>query len=73
MFDNVLVGVDDRSGDDDAVALARQVAAPAARATLANIYGTPATNSGVALAPRGSLADVAPTILTLLRIAVPRR
>ncbi|MGZ4299740.1 MAG: universal stress protein [Solirubrobacteraceae bacterium] len=40
MFDNVLVGVDGRSGGDDAVVLARQLAAPGARVTLANIYGS---------------------------------
>lgn len=40
MFDNVLVGVDGRPGGDDAVALARQLAAPSARVTLANIYGS---------------------------------
>jgi nucleotide-binding universal stress UspA family protein len=40
MFDNVLVGVDGRPGGDDAVALARQLAAPGARVTLANIYGS---------------------------------
>lgn len=39
MFDNVLVGVDGRPGGDDAVALARQLAAPGAQVTLANIYG----------------------------------
>jgi nucleotide-binding universal stress UspA family protein len=40
MFDNVLVGVDGRPGGDDAVALARQLAAPGARVTLANIDGS---------------------------------
>lgn len=40
MFDNVLVGVDGRSGGEDAVVLARQLAAPGARVTLANIYGS---------------------------------
>ncbi|MGZ4350202.1 MAG: universal stress protein [Solirubrobacteraceae bacterium] len=39
MFDNVLVGVDGRPGGDDAVALARRLAAPGAQVTLANIYG----------------------------------
>jgi nucleotide-binding universal stress UspA family protein len=39
MFENVLVGVDGRPGGDDAVALARQLAAPGAHLTLANIYG----------------------------------
>jgi hypothetical protein len=39
MFDNVLVGVDGRPGGRDALVLARQLAAPAARLTLANIYG----------------------------------
>lgn len=40
MFDNVLVGVDGRSGGDDALTLARQLAAPAARVTLAHIYSS---------------------------------
>jgi nucleotide-binding universal stress UspA family protein len=40
MFDNVLVGVDGRPGGDDAVALARQLAAPGARVTLVKIYGS---------------------------------
>jgi nucleotide-binding universal stress UspA family protein len=40
MFENVVVGVDGRPGGDDAVALARQLAAPDARVTLANIYGS---------------------------------
>ena len=40
MFDNVLVGVDGRSGGEDAVVLAQRLAAPGARVTLANIYGS---------------------------------
>ena len=40
MFDNVLVGVDGRSGGDDALVLGRQLASPDARVTLANIYGS---------------------------------
>lgn len=40
MFENLVVGVDGRPGGDDAVALARQLAAPHARVTLANIYGS---------------------------------
>ena len=39
MLDQVLIGVDGRCGGDDAVALARQLAAPGARVTLAQIYG----------------------------------
>jgi nucleotide-binding universal stress UspA family protein len=39
MFRNVLVGVDGRQGGRDAIALARQLAAPDARLTLAYIYG----------------------------------
>lgn len=39
MFDNVLVGVDGHQGGRDAIALARQLAAPGARLTLAYIYG----------------------------------
>lgn len=52
MFDNVLVGVDGRCGGDDALVLARQLAAPAARVTLANIYGSaswPGTSGGLFL------------------------
>ena len=40
MFENVVVGVDGRPGGDDALALARQLAPPHARVTLANIYGS---------------------------------
>lgn len=40
MFDNVLVGVDGRPGGDDAVVLARQLAARDAQVTLVNVYGT---------------------------------
>ena len=40
MFDNVLVGVDGRQGGRDAIALARQLAAPEARLTLAHVYGS---------------------------------
>lgn len=39
MFENVLIGVDGRQGGRDAVALARQIAAPGAKLTLANVYG----------------------------------
>lgn len=39
MFDNVIIGVDGRSGGHDAVALAHRLAAPTARVTLAHIYG----------------------------------
>lgn len=39
MFDNVLIGIDGRAGGDDAVVLGRQLAGPAARVTLAYIYG----------------------------------
>lgn len=39
MFGNVLVGVDGRQGGRDAIALARQLAAPDARITLAHVYG----------------------------------
>ena len=37
MFSNVLVGVDGRQGGRDAIALARQLAAPGARITLAHV------------------------------------
>jgi nucleotide-binding universal stress UspA family protein len=39
MFRNVLVGVDGRQGGRDAIALARQLAAPDARLTLAYVWG----------------------------------
>jgi len=39
MFDNVLIGVDGRTGGDDAAALARRLAAPDAHLTLATVYG----------------------------------
>lgn len=39
MFDNVLVGVDGLSGGRDAIALARLLAGPGARVTLAHVYG----------------------------------
>lgn len=39
MFNNVLVGIDGRAGGHDAVALARQLAAPDARVTLVHVYG----------------------------------
>jgi nucleotide-binding universal stress UspA family protein len=39
MFDNVLVGVDGRQGGRDAIALAKTLASPAARLTLAHVYG----------------------------------
>lgn len=41
MFDNVVVGVDGRDGGWDAIALARQLAAPGAAITLAHVYGVP--------------------------------
>lgn len=41
MFDKVLVGVDGRQGGQDAIALARQLAAPSAKVTLAHVYGGP--------------------------------
>lgn len=37
MFDNVLIGVDGRRGGRDAIALAKQLAAPGARLTLAHV------------------------------------
>ncbi|MGZ4247906.1 MAG: universal stress protein [Solirubrobacteraceae bacterium] len=40
MFTNVLVGVDGHQGGRDAIALARQLAAPDANLTLAHVYGT---------------------------------
>lgn len=39
MFDNVLVGVDGRQGGRDAIALAKALASPAAKLTLAHVYG----------------------------------
>ena len=39
MFDNVIVGVDGYQGGRDAIALARQLAAPGAKLTLAHVYG----------------------------------
>jgi nucleotide-binding universal stress UspA family protein len=39
MFSNVLAGVDGRQGGRDAIALARQLAAPDAGVTLAHVYG----------------------------------
>lgn len=39
-FSNVIVGVDGREGGRDAVALARQLAAPGAQITLAHIYNS---------------------------------
>jgi nucleotide-binding universal stress UspA family protein len=39
MFEQVLVGVDGHPGGRDAIALARQLAAPGARTLLANMYG----------------------------------
>lgn len=38
MFDNVLIGVDGRQGGRDAVALARELAAPDAKFTLAHVF-----------------------------------
>jgi nucleotide-binding universal stress UspA family protein len=40
MFSNVLVGVDGRQGGRDAIALARELATPDARITLAHVYGS---------------------------------
>lgn len=40
MFDNVAIGVDGRSGGRDAIALAKQLAAPGARVTLAHVHGS---------------------------------
>ena len=40
MFDVVLVGVDDRPGGRDAIALAKQLAAPRAHLVLANVYSS---------------------------------
>jgi nucleotide-binding universal stress UspA family protein len=39
MFSNVLIGVDGRQGGRDAIALARQLAAPRATITFAHVYG----------------------------------
>ena len=39
MFHNVLIGIDGRQGGRDAIALARQLAAPTATFTLAHAYG----------------------------------
>ena len=44
MFINVLVGVDGRQGGDDAIALARQLAGPGARITLAHVDPVERTN-----------------------------
>jgi nucleotide-binding universal stress UspA family protein len=41
MFDKVLVGVDERTGGDDAIALARRLASPGAEVTFAHVFGTP--------------------------------
>jgi nucleotide-binding universal stress UspA family protein len=46
MFENLVVGVDGRPGGRDAVALARQLGAPHARVTLANIYGSTTWHPG---------------------------
>jgi nucleotide-binding universal stress UspA family protein len=40
MFSNVLIGVDGRQGGRDAIALARQLAAPDARITMAHVYSS---------------------------------
>jgi nucleotide-binding universal stress UspA family protein len=40
MFSNVLVGVDGRQGGRDAIALAKLLATPEARVTLAHVYGS---------------------------------
>ncbi len=56
MFTNVLIGTDGRQGGRDAVALARELAAPQATFTLAHVYdtflGTGA--GGAVLAPRAA-------------------
>ncbi len=41
MFDNVLIGVDGRQGGRDAIALAKQLAAPGADLALAHVYDWP--------------------------------
>jgi nucleotide-binding universal stress UspA family protein len=57
MFDNVLVGVDGRPSGDDAVALARQPAAPGARVTPANIYQRYAIEGVAGIAVSGAPRD----------------
>jgi nucleotide-binding universal stress UspA family protein len=46
MFDNVLIGIDGRQGGRDAIALAKQLAGPNARFTLAHVYGPAAYGRG---------------------------
>ena len=41
MFNKVVVGVDEHQGGHDAVALAKQLAAPAGEVTLAHIHAVP--------------------------------
>jgi nucleotide-binding universal stress UspA family protein len=41
VFDKVIVGVDGRQGADDAIALARRLAAPGAGLTFAHVFGVP--------------------------------
>jgi nucleotide-binding universal stress UspA family protein len=49
MFDNVLIGVDGRQGGRDAIALAKQLAAPGADLALAHVYDWPVwRNNGLA-------------------------
>ena len=49
MFNNVLIGVDGRQGGRDAIALAKQLAAPGADLTLAHVYDWPLwRNNGLA-------------------------
>jgi nucleotide-binding universal stress UspA family protein len=50
VFTNLLVGVDGRQGGRDAIALAKQLATPDARITLAHIYGNCRIVGGVARA-----------------------
>jgi nucleotide-binding universal stress UspA family protein len=60
MFSNVLIGVDGRSGGRDAVALARQLAEPEGRFTLAHVYGgnwTVGPGGGIALAVEAEDSD----------------
>jgi nucleotide-binding universal stress UspA family protein len=40
MFENVIIGVDGRSGGRDAIALGRQLAEPGAKVSFAQVYGT---------------------------------
>lgn len=65
MFDNVLIGVDGRQGGRDAIALAKQLAAPGADLALAHVYDWPVwRNNGLAAAIE---LDQASEILTTER------